>query len=230
MVKNMSIWSFDEIAGAAPDRAVALEAAGSPRALLEALKHALDEALDHNNVRLAREHAENCWDDWRAVVQLSVGTTLFDWFFNGRTGYRAHFRQDYFHGLQFNNEIIEALTQSLKLKYFDKVLVHELNSSFEDCGAPITISGHLFMASLTSYLSKLWLCSKRIENGKKVETLPLGIGGPKIRVGIDYWEAFYREANDAWLEVKGAFYGDAGFYQPKNPVDRALGLQKTGTA
>ena len=58
----------------------------------------------------------------------------------------------------------------------------------------------------------------------------LGIGGPKIRVGIDNWEAFYREAKDAWLEVKGAFYGNAGFYQPKNPVARAKDLQKTGTA
>jgi hypothetical protein len=47
------------------------------------------------NVRLGREHLDRDWNHVSAVVQFPVGTKLFDWFFNARTGYRAHFRVHY---------------------------------------------------------------------------------------------------------------------------------------
>ncbi len=96
---DKSSWRFDEIACSEPDRVPSLNGAEPPMALLKALKDALDQSLNHSDVRMGREHAKEQSDDCRAVVQFGVGVQLFDWFFNARTGYRAHFRGHYACGL-----------------------------------------------------------------------------------------------------------------------------------
>ncbi len=47
---------------------------------MKAVKDALDQALNRSDVRIGREHADEQWDDCRAVVQFGVGVQLFDWF------------------------------------------------------------------------------------------------------------------------------------------------------
>lgn len=127
-----SSWRFDAIACSEPDRASALKEAGPPGALIEALVSALEQAFGIGDVRLGREPAGSQWDDCRAVLQFEVGARVFDWFFNARTGYRAHFRVRYECGLKFNNQIVEALR--LRLDASLPLCVHgrELNSEFED--------------------------------------------------------------------------------------------------
>jgi hypothetical protein len=223
-------WAFDEIIGAAPDRAAALKGAKCPRALQEALEKALVQAFDHNDVRFGREQAASCSDDWRSVVQFSVGSSLFDWFFNARTGYRAHFKSDYKRGLKFNDAIIEVIAATIHARTPDTFCVTQLDAEFKYCDSIVITREAFMVVSLASKLSKIWLCSKRIEAAGEVKMLPWAIGGPKIRVGMSDWVAFCQDADAAWLEVKGAFSGNCGLYQPKGPIRRAQRLQQTGTA
>lgn len=227
---NESSWRFDAIASSEPDRASALKVAGPPRALIKALQSALEEALGIGEVRLGREHAASQWDDCRAVLQFGVGAQLFDWFFNARTGYRAHFRVCYECGLMFNNQIIETLRLHLDGSLPIFVPGRELNSEFEDCGEAQIPKGFL-IASLASDLSKVWFCTKRIGPSGEIELLPTGVVGPRILLdGEHSWAAPYRADNSAWLDVKGAFLGNAAPYQPKDPIARAKRLQATGEA
>ena len=198
--------------------------------MIEALLSALEQALDIGEVRLGREHAASRWDDCRAVLQFGVGAQLFDWFFNARTRYRAHFRVRYEFGLKFNNQIIEALCLRLDATLPLCVPGRELNSEFEDCGKA-QIPKSFVIASLVPDLSKVWFCTKRIQPSGEIERLPTGVVGPRILLDDEHsWAAPYRVDNDSWLDVKGAFLGCTGPYQPKDPIARAKRLQATGEA
>ena len=198
-------------------------------ALLNALEQALDHGLNTSDVRMGLEHAIEQWDDRRAVVQFGVGSDIFDWFFNARTGYRAHFRVHYMHGLEFNSLIIDTVRDRLaRLPYF--VHGRELDSEFKDYGAA-SIPRSFLLTSFVPDLSKIWYCSERIRRYGGIKCLPIGVGGPRLLLEGDVcWAALYRADDSAWLEVKGAFLGKAGPYQPKDPVDRAKQLQATGEA
>jgi hypothetical protein len=222
-------WRFDEIACSDADRARTLASAGTPSALLTVIADALDEALSNSDARFGREHAEGHWEDCRAVVQFGVGAEIFDWFFNARTGYRAHFRADYVCGLKFNNKIIAVLRE--RLAALPTVVTgRELKSTFEDCGKSL-IPRSFVLASLIPELSKVWFCTKRIQHDGGIDLLLTGVVGPRLLLeeGIR-WAAPYRENDSAWLDVKGAFLGQAGPYQPKDPMGRAKKLQATGEA
>jgi len=223
-------WRFDQISSSDPDRASALEIAGSPSALLDAIGSALDEALTTGDVRFGREQGASRPDDCRAVVQFRVGAHLFDWFFNARTGYRAHFRGQCESGMRFNSEIIAALRLRLDARLPDIVPGRQLNGRFEDCGQA-QIPKTFVIASLTPDLSKVWFCTKLIESDGVIIDLLLGVVGPRILLDHDEsWAAPYREDDGAWLDIKGAFLGKAGPYQPKNPKARAQTLQTRGEA
>ena len=225
-------WRFDKIEEDCPDRAEALKAAGSPAALLEALEDALDKARKDSSLRIGREQKEDRPDDRRAVVQFHVGIDLFDCFFNARTGYRAHFRGHYKCGLRFESQIVEALRLRLDAKLPDIVCGRELSGKFEDCGRA-QIPKSFLNASLARYryLSKVWFCTRRIRLGGGIEDLRPDVTGPKILLDEDdCWAAPYPEDASAWLDVKGAFIGESGLYQPKDPIGRAKRLQATGEA
>jgi hypothetical protein len=178
---------------------------------------------------MGREHADGRWDDCRVVVQFGVGAEVFDWFFNARTGYRAHFRANYMLGLKFNSEVIDALRGGLA-RLPDATPGRDLSGKFEDCGEVLIRRGFV-LTSLVSDLSKVWFCAKRIQSGGGIELLPTGVVGPGLLLNGDVrWAAPYREQDSAWLDVKGAFIGESGLYQPKDPIGRAKGLQATGEA
>ncbi|MGF6606014.1 hypothetical protein OKW45_000914 [Paraburkholderia sp. WSM4175] len=180
-----SSWRFDQIACSDPNRAFTLEMAGPPSALLEATVKALDEAFGLGVVRFGREHAEAQPDDSRAVVQFAVGVGLFDWFFNARTGYRAHFRGCYKRGLEFNKQIIEALRRCLDAKLPDIVIGRELNKNFEDCGET-EIPRSLLMDSLVPHLSKVWFCTKLTRPSQQRDSAVSTLGQilPQQPVGV----------------------------------------------
>jgi hypothetical protein len=231
-VPDETTWRFDKIEEDCPDRAKTLKAAGSPAALLEALQGALDKALKDSSLRIGREQKEQRADDRRAVVQFHLGIDLYDWFFNARTGYRAHFRGHYKYGLRFESEIIEGLRLRLDDKLPDTIYGRELSSEFEDCG-PAQIPKMFLNASLARYryLPKVWFCTRRIRLDGGLEELRPSVTGPKILLDEDdCWPAPYPEDDSAWLDVKGAFLGRSGPYQPKGPMGRAKKLHVRGTA
>jgi hypothetical protein len=224
-------WRFDEIVAREPDRVKSLEDAGSPEELLKELDSALDRALCECKIRYGWEQAKKVQHDCRAVVQFEIGSRLFDWFFNGRTGYRAHFRAHYACGLEFNAQIIELLRSQMNKVLPNTISARLLNSCFEDVGAIQIASADLFN-SLEPSLSKIWLCANRLRHDGGIEELATGVVGPKILLqeGIR-WPAFYLDQDsEAWLQLNGAFVGAAGLYQPKDPIIRAKHLAETGLA
>jgi hypothetical protein len=229
---DCSNWSFQEIQAKEGERAAALEATEHSDALVESLRNALQEAIVRpNGVRLGREHLDTDWNHVRAVVQFHVGTNLFDWFFNARTGYRAHFRAHYKCGLRFNNRIVEAFLPILDAGFPEMVRVREIGTGFTDCGASKAPKSFL-SSSLAPYVTKIWSCTKRIGPAGGIEVLPIGVGGePKLLLqDEESWVAFYRHDEAAWLDVKGGFLGKTRPYQPKNPFKRARKLHDSGTA
>lgn len=227
---DKSNWRFDEIAYCERNRAAALEIAGPASSLAEVIRHSLIAATETKGVRFGWEQADAEKDDCRAVIQFGIDSESFDWFFNGRAGYRAHFRSHPECGLKFNCMLIEMVRADLDACLSDIILCRLLNSQFEDIGA-IPIERHLLVKSLVPDLSKIWFCTKRIKESGGTEILPLGIGGPRIQLGDgSSWVAPYREKEFAWLDIKGAFLGFGGPYQPKNPRTRAELLRTTGEA
>lgn len=224
---NRQSWRFDEIAEMDPARAATLESAGSPDELIAAIRVALQDGLAGTSVRLGFERAEGRNHNCRAVIQFAVGEGLFDWFFNARTGYRAHFRVAPARGLAFNGRVIGSLALILARRLPDPVQCTDLSEKFEDCGR-INISRNEFLASLATDapLSKVWFCSQRIGRQGGIERLPLGVGGPKIVLDgtSPPWAAPARDDGEAWLEVKGAFVGTDAPFQPKDPMCRARRL------
>jgi hypothetical protein len=227
---DASNWRFERIASEDAERASCLETAGSPSALVAALLGALAEGVESNTARFGSEDAEASPVDCRAIIQFQVPTQVFDWFFNGRTGYRAHFRAHPDCGLIFESQLLEAVRVQLGNIVSFSVPARRLNSGFQDYGATV-LTKSFMLSSLAPHLAKVWFCAKLIGLDGVVRDLPLGITGPKLLLhGGAEWVAPFRDPSDTWLEIKGAFLGKEGPYQPKNPTDRAHHLHKTGTA
>jgi hypothetical protein len=223
-------WRFDRIRESGPERAEALEKAGSPSALMDAIVGALEQALVRDDLRWGREQKrDDAPDDCRAVIQFPVNPQLFDWFFNARTGYRAHFRLDWKHGLMFNEQIIEAVRRCLEVKLPNVVTGRQLKGDFADSGQ-VEIPKRFLMDSLVPHLSKIWFCGKLIGRDGGIQGLGSGGVGPRILLeGEESWPTLYREDKDAWLDIKGAFLGRNGPYPATDPISRAKKLQATGT-
>jgi hypothetical protein len=190
---------------------------------------AFDTALAAHAARFGVEQARDCQDDSRAVVQFQVEPKLFDWFFNARTGYRAHFWAGSETGFLFNAKVVATLRTVLAKVLPDRVPARRLNANFEDCGETWAARDSI-ATSLDDHLSKIWACTRLIGLNAPPTILPLGVTGPKLEVAPGGpWPAIYRDASETWLDVKGAFVGSNGLYQPKDPILRARRLREHGT-
>jgi hypothetical protein len=226
---NATTWSFERIAVEEPERAAALEAAGSPSELLESLRIACRDDLQSGEIRFACEESGCRETDVRIVVQLHIASELFDWLFNARTGYRAHFRMSPGSGLRFNTEIVELVRRELQMTLVDFWEGRRFDHGFADRGvAPI--SKAFALTSLTSDISKIWLCTALIDADGSLRAMPTGVTGPRLLVEGHQWLAWFRDFNDSWIELKGAFLGPHGPYQLKDTWTRALRLHENGTA
>lgn len=227
-----SNWSFEKIEIIEPKRASALEHVGNSEALVASLEGALRNAQQTNNLRLGREHLDGDWSIERAVVQFHVGKHLYDWFFNGRTGYRAHFRAHHKCGIEFNNKILGALCAVLEAGLPDVVNGRHIGPGFSDCGV-VEITKSFLRQSLVPTLTKVWNCTTRIGLHGGTEEMPSGVSGePKLILPDGRtWVAIYCADDDlAWLDIKGGFLGKTRVYQTKNPFKRARRLQDSGEA
>ena len=87
-----SLWTFAEFDKHDSQRALHLRSAPCWSELITAVRGALGKAIETKNARFGFDESGRDARDLRGVVQFPVGTLLFDWLFNGTTGYRAQFR------------------------------------------------------------------------------------------------------------------------------------------
>jgi hypothetical protein len=221
-------WLFDEISITQPTRAAELENAGPPAALVGAIGVSFEKALKCKGIRWGLEESGSTPKDYRAVVQFNVGTSTFDWFFNARSGYRAHFRLRPDSGLEFNQQILQALTTTMNLNLHDVIIGRRLSADFNDEGE-VSIQKRFLMTSLAPHISKIWFSTRLIGESGVMQNLSVALTGPKILLnGAESWAAPFPVDDHAWIEMKGAFVGKEGLYPSKDPKVRAQQLHKTG--
>lgn len=224
------MWSFSEIATGEPARAALLETAPAPDVIAASIIARFEGALAIGQVRIGMEESDSNPNEHRVVLQFLVGERLSDQFFNSNTGYRAQFRRDWRTGLSYDSSIILGLISKVAELFPPMVLARRLSPKFEDVGA-IEVSRGQVRDSLAPVLSKVWFCGRLITGDGRVVQLPSGVTGPRLRLDDQTtWAAISREEKDSWLDVKGAFVGIDGPYQPKDPIGRAKKLQASGEA
>jgi hypothetical protein len=86
--------------------------------------------------------------------------------------------------------------------------------------------------SLDPELSKVWVCDTLIGNVGGVQNLIVSRSEPDLvfSSGCEPWRSLCADESNAWLDLKGAFIGDVGLYQLKDPKVRAQDLEIRGTA
>jgi hypothetical protein len=224
-----TLWCFDEVASQDETRANRLRNAPAWPDMTLALSDALHAALSNRSVRFGFEESSRDSADLRAVVQFPIGARLFDCFFNARTGYRAQFRCGC--GAEENARLVAMLRREIEVCAQKDVAARRLSCLFEDVGEMVA-SVQDVAVSLDPALSKVWFCGKLIESSGGVEAVSVFTTGPRLLFddGCEPWCSLYAEEGNAWLDLKGAFVGKSGRYQPKDPGVRARGLQARGTA
>lgn len=218
-------WSFENFL--APEdigRVEQLAGSRDPDSLTTALRNALASATVPASLSLGWEFRAADRAQHRAVVQFRIDPTLFDIFFNARSGYRAHFRAHPQLGHDLNASIIRVLRDVLATKLPAKIDLPEVDVGLTPhCN--LLVSRDEFLMTLDPALAKLWFSATPIGDAQE---RAIAASGPKIRVGAGEFASLYME--DAWLDLKGAFLTETGLYQPKNPADRAEKLHQTGEA
>jgi hypothetical protein len=225
------MWDVSQIANTDPQRGAHLVQSPSASVLRTLVLEALRTALLLGTARLAAERSSANARDPRAVVQFWVGSQLFDWFFNGENGYRAQYRAGAEAGLTYNDTIIVEARRLLLDLLRPVITVRVLTAEFHDGGAE-SVATREWSRSLQPVLSKIWMCGTLVQtDGSQPVSLPTGMDGARINVGSTHdWASISRIDADAWLEIKGAFVGDRGCYQPKPPEERARRLHSRGEA
>lgn len=224
------LWSFDEIAAVEPARAVRLESAPSPEQIAALTVQRFEAAVAGGGLRIGWSESRDRPPDSRLVMQFHVGETLYDWFFNARTGYRAQFRQGSERGHTYNRDLTSVIRFVVAANLPATITARHIVGDFEDVGT-IAISSEHALQSLDPDLSKFWCCGRLIlGDGVVREMIPSG-SGPKLRVDeATRWTAIVTSDPDAWLELNGAFLGPDGPYQFKRPALRGRLLQAKGEA
>ncbi len=198
----------------------------------DVLVEQLTDLLESNNrIVIARECAGKDLDDKRVVVQFFVGKNFFDWFFNGKTGYRAHYQQSPISGLIFNTKLIQVVVDYFSLKDNRCFNGYEFEEGFTNIRS-VEISKEFLMKSLHPYYSKIWCCDTRIENDGNVSNMTIFRSTSIFQ--FNDWKEVYADDDDcSWLDIKGGFIDSAkGYlYQPKEPfLERAYDLYSRGAA
>lgn len=230
MHEDSPLWSFEEIEAIEPTRSNWLRRAPTADQLALAVLAAFEASIAGNELRVGMEQSGSNSQDLRVTLQFHVGEVLSDQFFNANSGYRAEYRRGWQRGLSYNDRILTGarsiILRTAPLAFSGRLLT----SKFDDLGARLTTRGEV-LASLMSDLSKVWFCAKLISATDGVLQLPSGTVGPHLRLNeFTRWATISRDDADSWLDIKGAFVGVDGPYQPKSPIERAKKLQEKGEA
>ncbi|MGF6874149.1 hypothetical protein [Paraburkholderia sp. MM5477-R1] len=148
-------WQLETIEAGDFELAKEIEACPEPNALVAALAGVLREAAVGGKARFCQEEATDARGGLRAVIQFQARRALFNHFFNGRAGYRAHFYASSDFGLLFNDRTVEALVAELAGVMPDQVNGFHIHPDGHETLSRIR-KGFL-MQSLVASLPKLWV-------------------------------------------------------------------------
>jgi hypothetical protein len=239
-------WNFTNLEPLDPDRVSRLTAAGDPSALLTALEGELREAITEGTVRFGVDCNKG---NRRAIFQFPVARDIYDWFFNGRTGYRAQFWAGPVIGDRHNRRIVQRLRNALE-GLPEEIIAREID--VEIIGAPreeidkgpVRLRRETVLKSLDPQVAKIWICERLIQtNGSNPHpTLAAEIAQRHLpKLEIPRWasaekdghigegvRAPYPEEPSGWLDLKGGFIGSDEVYQLKCPTKRSNDLCERG--
>ncbi len=106
----------------------------------------------------------------RAVFCGTVGPTLFDWFFNAKTGYRGAYFDSPEAGLQFNRSLIDALAPTLTAWVIARHLANNIDWIITSLAAPSAkawLAEHPGLCqACTGEWSPLYVSELAIQNGR----------------------------------------------------------------
>jgi hypothetical protein len=235
MTNRISIdeWAFSTIAQRDASRGQRLEQAIEYDQITEHLSSALKRAMTTGDYWLGVDSYRGCA---RGMVQFRVEPTLYDLFFNARTGYRAQFWISQQRGLEANADCVAKLTAALRDHLPNQFKAREIvcridgtQREDEDVGS-CEMKRESFLDSLDSKFSKIWVCERLIQ----------GTPGPLmslddevnlgIRLDVRRWQtarAPCPSTEFAWLDLKGGFVGGD---QPKSPETRASDIHNRGSS
>ncbi len=241
-------WSFARIRSICVERAERLEQARPSEELVLALRAALVSSIEKRLFRIGIDSRDNAFVERRAIIQFPVTPEIYDWFFNARTGYRAQFWISPEKGMQFNNQIVTALSDEISIRLDNtltarKIEFHKNNDTREerDIG-DIEVPRSEILRSLSPEQSKIWICENLYDMAGQA---PLNIGFAVLseaekspaKLCVPKWSnqtgeglrAPIPDCEYSWLDLKGGFVcknGRAG--QEKSPEERARSINSSG--
>ena len=230
-------WSFQKIREGEPCRAARLESCRPPNELINALVQSII-TIKNDDLRIGVD-SKGC----RAIVQFRVTPTLYDWFYNGRTGYRAQFWISPDTGMKFNNRSLTAVVKALTERLAEAIPVRRISVRDDgascDVGEIIAYPREELLRSLTPKISKIWIGEQLIQTsmGPMKDVLTLLHKAEKLCVrgwpvegeGCEGLRALLPCPEYCWLDVKGGFLSAKGEPdQIKSPRGRAQQIHKCG--
>lgn len=236
-------WSFSHIREQCPQRAARLESLPSSDELIIALRQAFEEAFLRKKVRISVDSLELAWKKRRTTLQFQVNPKLYDWFHNGRTGYRAQFLISVDAGMNFNSAIVLALRDVAMAHLSDEMCARcmELKDGVLSDVGETKISRNDILRSLAAASSKIWICENLSipDEGKADPVLMIYLRDDRsAKLGVPNWMqnnattgllAPFPPPEHAWLDLKSGFIDSAGGTAEKKPAsERALDIHCAG--
>jgi hypothetical protein len=233
-------WGYEDIRPHSAQRANTLDATRTPSELVVAVANALNEALDRDEVRIGVDSRNDKFIECRIVVQFKVTPPLYDWFFNGRTGYRAQFWTSPENGLAFNARMTNAMIVQMECRLPEIIVARRIVVQSRMATGNTNVSRSFVLQSLGE--SKTWICEQLIPatSGRLLNiglSLLLDAQQRLPKLSIPRWDhsggeglrAPYPEPDEAWLDLKGALVCERGVLTHfKCPRQRANDLFERG--
>lgn len=251
MLPTASDWDYSAIQKENGPRVALLENAGSGEDLIELLEMQLATGFEKD----IRYGVDFDGANPRVTIQFPVDPRIYDWFYNGRTGYRAHFWASSELGETYNRRLLVGFRSILEKRVAEggvfgrKIAVRIDGASREETDeGSFQIAGALIDRSLDLKMSKVWLCERLIQtDGKQpCDLQPFYLAERYLpKLIIPKWtDAIYPktgcttseglrapysdEQGKSWLDIKGGFVGPRHVYQLKPPHKRAVSLHQCG--
>jgi hypothetical protein len=198
---------------------------------------ALDVALAGGKTRIGFDWKGSVNSTWRTTLQFRVDESLYDWFFNAHTGYRALFLVGCETGLAFNARMITRLRAVIERQLTGpKVRGHNVRVD-PDHRRDIsegTMSKCLpdVLASVEPSQAKVWVCERLLPEGKvQGEAREICTVRDGCRLDVPRWIRARApcRAGDTWLDLKtGVLRADGKVDQRKRSDERAWGIHCGG--
>jgi len=186
--------------------------------------------------RTAKFGIDTMNDQPRAIIQVRVGLKLYDQFFNGRTGYRAHYWSSPDAGNSFDERLIcnlrQVLHEHMPILVEGRNVVVNVNGGRDECdGGPCQVTREFALQSFQPNASKAWICEWLItDRGGLNQWQSLGYYPRTPKLIIKGWSGNgLRAPCGEWLDFKGGFVDSSGKATPsKKRTNRGNEIHEAG--